>query len=64
LALANLIRRYDMPGLDDLKNLEEKHDDQVDQGLGKAGDALEDKVGHGDQIDSAVDKAQGADGDS
>jgi hypothetical protein len=51
-----------MPGLDDLKNLEEKHDDQVDQGLDKAGDALGDKVGHSDQIDSAVHKAQDADG--
>lgn len=51
-----------MPGLDDLKNMAEQHDDQVDQGLDKAGDAVEDKVGHGDQIDSAVDKAQAADG--
>lgn len=53
-----------MPGLDDLENVEKEHDDQVDQGLGKAGDALEDKVGHGDQIDSAVKKAQDATGGS
>ncbi len=47
-----------MPGFDDIKKLADEHDDQVDQGLQKAGDAAESKFGHGDQIDTAVDKAQ------
>jgi hypothetical protein len=50
-----------MPGLDDLKQAAADHDDQVDAGLDKAGDAAKDKVeGHDDQIDAAVDKAQDA----
>ena len=48
-----------MPGLDDLKNAAEQHDDQVDEGLDKAGDAAKSKVeGHDDQIDKAVDKGR------
>ncbi|MHA3703662.1 antitoxin [Jatrophihabitans sp. YIM 134969] len=52
-----------MPGLDDIKNAAEQHDDQIDKGLDKAGDAAKDKVGgHDDQIDKAVDKGQAATG--
>ena len=51
-----------MPDMDDLKKLADDHDDKVDQGLDKAGDAIGDKVGHQDQIDKAVDKAQDATG--
>lgn len=47
-----------MPGLDDLKKLAEEHDDKVDAGLEKAGDAAGKKFGHGDQIDKGVDWAQ------
>jgi hypothetical protein len=49
-----------MPGLDDVKGFAEDHDEQVDQGLEKAGDAAGEKVGHEDQIDKAVDKGQDA----
>lgn len=52
-----------MPDLGDLKNMADQHDDQVDKGLDKAGDAAKDRVsGHDDQIDKAVDKAQDATG--
>ena len=51
-----------MPGMDDLKKLAKDHDDQIDAGLAKAGDAAKAKVGHDDQIDKAVDKAQDATG--
>lgn len=47
-----------MPDFDDLKKLADEHDEQVDQGLGKAGDAAGDKLGHADQIDKGVDWAQ------
>ena len=54
-----------MPGLDDIKNAAADHDDQVDSGLDKAGDAVKSKVdGHDDQIDKAVDKGQSATGDN
>lgn len=52
-----------MPGLDDIEQFADKHDDQVDQGLEKAGDAAGDKLGHGDQIDKGVDWAQQRTGD-
>jgi hypothetical protein len=51
-----------MPDMDDLKKLADDHDDQIDEGLEKAGEAAKQKVGHGDQIDKAVDKAQDATG--
>ncbi|MEP6851689.1 MAG: Rv0909 family putative TA system antitoxin [bacterium] len=51
-----------MPGLDDLKDAADSHDDQLDSAMEKGGDALSDKAGHGDQLDSAVDKAQDATG--
>jgi MT0933-like antitoxin protein len=47
-----------MPGLDDIEKMAGDHDEQVDQGLEKAGDAAESKFGHGDQIDKGVDMAQ------
>jgi hypothetical protein len=47
-----------MPGLDDIKKMADEHDEQVDQGLQKAGDAAEKKFGHDDQIDKAVNSAQ------
>ncbi|WP_375483968.1 antitoxin [uncultured Jatrophihabitans sp.] len=52
-----------MPGMDDLKKMADDHDDQVDKGLEKAGDAAGDKFGHEDQIDKGVDKAQERTGD-
>jgi hypothetical protein len=47
-----------MPGMDDIKKMADDHDDQVDKGLDKAGEAAGDKLGHEDQIDKAVDGAQ------
>jgi hypothetical protein len=48
----------------DIKDAADEHDDQIDQGLDKAGDAAKDRVGgHDDQIDDAVDKAQEKTGD-
>jgi antitoxin protein of toxin-antitoxin system len=52
-----------MPGMDDLKNMADQHDDKVDEGLDKAGDAAGAKFGHEDQIDKATDKAQERTGD-
>jgi len=42
------------------KNLAREHDEQVDQGLDKAGDAVDDRTGgkYGEQIDKGVDAAQ------
>ena len=47
-----------MPGLDDIEKFADEHDDKVDQGLEKAGDAASGKFGHGDEIDKGVDWAQ------
>lgn len=47
-----------MPGLDDLNKFVDEHDDKVDAGLEKAGEAAGEKFGHGDQIDKGVDWAQ------
>jgi hypothetical protein len=47
-----------MPGLDDIKKFADEHDEQVDEGLEKAGDAAGTKFGHGEQIDKGVDWAQ------
>jgi hypothetical protein len=47
-----------MPGLNDIKMFAADHDEQLDQGLEKAGDAAETKLGHDDQIDKGVDWAQ------
>ena len=42
------------------KNLADQHDEQVDQGLEKAGDVADERTGggHGEQIDRGVDIAQ------
>jgi hypothetical protein len=42
------------------KEFADKHDKQVDQGLEKLGDLIDDKTGnkHSDKIDRAVDEAQ------
>lgn len=52
-----------MPGMDDIKKFADEHDEQVDQGLEKAGDTLGAKFGHEDQIDKGVDWAQEHTGD-
>lgn len=45
--------------LDDAKNMLNEHDDQVDQGLDKAGDFAKGKfAGHDEQIDGLIDQAQ------
>ena len=41
------------------KEFADQHDEQVDQGLDRAGDAAKDRfAGHDAQIDGAVDRAQ------
>ncbi|WP_406122660.1 antitoxin [Streptomyces sp. NBC_00989] len=51
--------------LDKLKDkageIAEEHGDKIADGLEKAGDLVDEKTGgkHGEQIDTAVDKAQG-----
>lgn len=52
-----------MPDFGDLEKLADEHDKQVDQGLGKAGDAAEEKFGHAGEIDKGVDFAQQHTGD-
>ncbi len=47
-----------MPDFDDIKKLAEEHDDKIDEGLGKAGDAAGAKFGHEEQIEKGVDWAQ------
>lgn len=46
--------------MDKAKDFADDHDKQVDQGLDKAGDQLDDRTGnkHSDQIDKGVDQAQ------
>ncbi len=46
------------------KGFADQHDEQVDQGLDRAGDMAKDRfAGHDSQIDGAVDRAQQATGD-
>jgi hypothetical protein len=42
------------------KDFTEKHDEQVDQGLQRAGDEVDERTGgkYGDKIDKGVDQAQ------
>lgn len=42
------------------KDFADQHDKQVDQGIEKAGDVVDQRTGgtHGDQIDKGVDAAQ------
>jgi hypothetical protein len=51
--------------MDKAKDVADQHDDQVDQGLEKAGDAASDKTGgkYDDKIDQGVDAAQQRTGD-
>jgi hypothetical protein len=46
--------------MDKAKDLADKHDKQVDQGLDKAGDQVDQRTGnkHSAQIDKGVDMAQ------
>jgi len=49
-----------MSFMDKAKDALDKHDEQVDQGLEKGGDALDQRTGakYSDQIDRGVDEAQ------
>jgi hypothetical protein len=51
--------------LDKAKDFADKHDEQVDQGLEKAGDQVDQRTGgkHAAQIDKGVDEAQRRTGD-
>jgi hypothetical protein len=46
--------------MDKAKDMADQHDQQVDQGLDKAGDAVDQRTGggHSEQVDKAVDQAQ------
>ncbi len=46
--------------MDKAKDFADKHDEQVDQGIDKAGDQIDDRTGnkHSAQIDKGVDAAQ------
>ena len=46
--------------MDEAKDFADKHDEQVDQGLEKAGDQVDDRTGnkYSDKIDKGVDEAQ------
>ena len=49
---------------DKAKSFADEHDEQVDQGLDKAGDAAKERfAGHDEQIDGLVDKGQAWSGD-
>ena len=49
-----------MSFLDKAKDFADKHDEQVDQGLEKAGDQVDDRTGnkYSSQVDRGVDEAQ------
>ena len=49
-----------MSFLDKAKDLADKHDDKVDQGLEKAGDQIDQRTGnkYSDKVDQGVDQAQ------
>ena len=46
--------------MDDAKDFADKHDEQVDKGLQKTGDQIDDRTGdkYSSQIDKGVDEAQ------
>jgi hypothetical protein len=52
--------------LDKAKDFADKHDEQVDQGLDKAGNQIDDRTGnkYSEQIDKGVDAAQERTGDN
>ena len=49
-----------MSFMDKAKDFADKHDEQVDQGIDKAGDQIDQRTGnkHSEQIDKGVDQAQ------
>ena len=51
--------------LDDAEHFADEHDEQVDQGIEKAGDVVDDKTGgeYADQVDKAQDIAEQKIGD-
>jgi hypothetical protein len=51
--------------MDKAKDFADSHDEQVDKGLDKAGDQIDDRTGnkHSDQIDKGVDQAQARTGE-
>jgi hypothetical protein len=51
--------------MDKAKEVADQHDEQVDQGLEKAGDQVDSRTGnkHSDQIDKGVDQAQARTGE-
>jgi MT0933-like antitoxin protein len=50
--------------MDKAKEALDQHDDKVDQGLDKAGEAAKGRfAGHDEQIDQGVDRLQGMTGD-
>ena len=54
-----------MSFLDKAKDLANDHDEQVDQGLDKAGDQIDERTGnkYSSQIDKGVDQAQARTGE-
>jgi hypothetical protein len=46
--------------MDKAKDVADKHDDKVDQGIERAGDQVDQRTGgkHGEHVDKAVDTAQ------
>jgi hypothetical protein len=52
--------------LDDAKKLVDEHEDQVDQGIEKAGDLVDDKTGgqYAGQVDQGQEFLEGRTGDS
>jgi hypothetical protein len=54
-----------MSFMDKAKDFADKHDEQVDQGLDKAGDQVDQRTGnkYSDQIDKGVDQAQARTGE-
>jgi len=51
--------------MDKAKDVAGQHDEQVDKGLDKVGDQVDDRTGnkHSDQIDKGVDQAQARTGE-
>ncbi|MEU4424161.1 antitoxin [Actinoplanes sp. NPDC024001] len=49
-----------MSFMDEAKEFADKHDEQVDKGLDKAGDQVDQRTGnkYSDQVDRGVDEAQ------
>jgi hypothetical protein len=53
-------REYEMSFMDRAKDFADDHDEQVDQGIEKAGDLIDDRTGnrYSEQIDKGTDQAQ------